>query len=91
LGLGLQVFVSHKQLDEGFAPPHHQRGTVCLASSGRLVSCPIGWAGRRSGVAFKEDIEHFFLISFGHWPVKMYCKQLRKLALIQYLSDLTIA
>ena len=40
--LKLQMFVCLEQLDEGFAPPHHQRGTVCLASSGRLVSCPIG-------------------------------------------------
>jgi hypothetical protein len=32
----LPMFVCHEQLDEGFAPLHHQRGTVCLASSGRL-------------------------------------------------------
>jgi len=49
----------------------HLQGVWSVAQSGEQ-------GGVERSVAFKEDVKHFFLISFGHWPVKMHCKQLRK-------------
>jgi len=50
----------------------HLQGVWSVAQS--------GGQRRRSGEerGFQGRCRTFFLISFGHWPVKMHCKQLRK-------------